>query len=212
MIPVQFITHHTEHISYEESAMLALKGGCRWIQLRIKEGTDDEIAPLARRLKAACAEQNATFIIDDRVELVKSIEADGVHLGKNDMPVQQARTVLGEGFLIGGTANTAADLKRLKAESADYAGCGPFRFTTTKKGLAPIIGLEGYRNIMQTLEAEDIELPVCAIGGITFEDIAPILSTGIHGIAVSGAILRAADPISEMRRFLHALDYPEHQP
>lgn len=209
MIPVQFITHHTERISYEESAMLALKGGCRWIQLRIKEGTDDEVAPMARRIKAACAEQNATFIIDDRVELVKRIEADGVHLGKKDMPVQQARNVLGEGFLIGGTANTVDDLRQLKAASADYAGCGPFRFTTTKKGLAPIIGLEGYRDIMRTVDAEGIDLPVCAIGGITFEDIAPILSTGIHGIAVSGAILRAADPVAEMHRFLHALDEQE---
>lgn len=206
MVPVQFITHHTDTISYEESAMLALQGGCKWIQLRVKEGSDDDLLPLAQRLRSACTEHEATFIIDDRVTLAQKVQADGVHLGKDDMPVSQARALLGEGFIIGGTANTLDDLRRLKAESADYAGCGPFRFTTTKQKLAPTLGLEGYRTLMQALEAEGIALPVCAIGGITRADVRPILETGIHGIAVSGAILRAADPVQEMRNFLHAED------
>lgn len=204
MIPVQFITHHTDHISYEDSAMLALKGGCKWIQLRVKDGTDDELMPLAQRLRGACTEYGATFIIDDRVELAEKVKADGVHLGKDDMPVPQARARLGEGFIIGGTANTLDDLRRLKRESADYAGCGPFRFTTTKQKLAPVIGLEGYRKLMASLEEENIALPVCAIGGITLQDVIPILETGIQGIAVSGAVIRAADPAAEMKRFLHA--------
>ena len=135
MVPIQFITHFTERISYEESALLALQGGCRWIQLRMKNEPDETVEPIALRLQKACREAGATFIIDDRVRLVKKIKADGVHLGKEDMPVAEARRFLGEEFLIGGTANTADDVLRLKRESADYVGCGPFRFTRPNRNL-----------------------------------------------------------------------------
>ena len=151
MIPVQFITHQTKTISYEESALLALKSGCKWIQLRMKDASDEEVETLARRLKDKCREFDAVFVIDDRVELVKKIEADGVHLGKNDMPVDEARRFLGEGFLIGGTANTIEDVRRIHRASADYIGCGPFRYTETKKNLSPILGLTGYEEIMKTM-------------------------------------------------------------
>lgn len=82
MIPVQFITHTTPTIGYEESAMLALQGGCRWIQLRMKNATDEEVESIALRLLKACHDVGATFILDDRVELCQKIKADGVHLGK----------------------------------------------------------------------------------------------------------------------------------
>ena len=203
MVPIQFRTHHTSTISHEESAMLALRGGCRWIQLRMKEASEEEIKPIARRLLAQCRKFGATFIIDDHVELVKNIEADGVHLGKNDMPLAQARQVLGEGFIIGGTANTIEDVRRLHRESADYIGCGPFRFTETKTNLSPILGLEGYRSIITEMQKEGIRLPVCAIGGITLEDIPDLLNTGVNGIAVSGAILRSPNPEKMMNDFIH---------
>lgn len=204
MVPIQFITHFTERISYEESALLALRGGCRWIQLRMKDEPDETVEPIALRLQKACREAGATFIIDDRVRLAKKIKADGVHLGKEDMPVAEARRFLGEEFLIGGTANTADDVIRLKRESADYVGCGPFRFTTTKRKLAPILGLEGYRAVMKRLGEENLSVPVCAIGGITLADVPAILATGVRGIAVSGSILNAADPVQAMRDFIEA--------
>ena len=204
MIPVQFITHQTKTISYEESALLALKGGCKWIQLRMKDASDEEVETLARRLKDKCREFDAVFVIDDRVELVKKIEADGVHLGKNDMPVDEARRFLGEGFLIGGTANTIEDVRRIHRASADYIGCGPFRYTETKKNLSPILGLAGYEEIMKTMRDEAITIPLCAIGGFTLADVANIMSVGVDGIAVSGAVLNAADPVEEMKKFIHA--------
>lgn len=204
MVPIQFITHFTERISYEESALLALRGGCRWIQLRMKDEPDETVEPIALRLQKVCREAGATFIIDDRVRLAKKIKADGVHLGKEDMPVAEARRFLGEEFLIGGTANTADDVIRLKRESADYVGCGPFRFTTTKRKLAPILGLEGYRAVMKRLGEENLSVPVCAIGGITLADVPAILATGVRGIAVSGSILNAADPVQAMRDFIEA--------
>ncbi len=197
---VQFITHFTEQYSYLDSARLALEGGCRWIQLRMKEATAEELEQTALQVQKLCREYQAIFLIDDHVELVKKIHADGVHLGKNDMPLTEARRILGKEAIIGGTANTFADIQAHTAAGTDYIGCGPFRYTTTKKNLSPILGLEGYASIVTQMKAENITLPMVAIGGIQNEDIAPILQTGVTGIALSGSILRAPHPIEEMKR------------
>lgn len=199
---LQFITHFTEKYSYYDSARMALEGGCRWIQLRMKDASPEEVEQEALRVQALCRTYHATFIIDDHVELVKKIHADGVHLGKHDMPVAEARRLLGNGFIIGGTANTFDDVKMHYETGADYIGCGPFRFTTTKKNLSPILGLEGYRRIVSQMKEAGINLPIVAIGGITREDIPAILQTGVTGVALSGTILRADNPAEETRRIL----------
>lgn len=199
---LQFITHFTEKYSYFDAARLALEGGCRWIQLRMKEASEAEVEAEAIRVRDLCRKYGATFIIDDHVALAKKVQADGVHLGKNDMPIEEARRILGDAFIIGGTANTFEDVKRHWQAGANYIGCGPFRFTTTKKNLSPILGLEGYRQILQQMKAAGITLPVVAIGGITYEDIPDILQTGVSGIALSGSILRAENPVEEVRRIL----------
>lgn len=200
---LQFITHFTDTYSYYDSARMALEGGCRWIQLRMKDARPEELEQEALRMQSLCKSYGATFIIDDDVSLVKKIRADGVHLGKNDMPIAEARAILGKGFIIGGTANTFDDVKAHHEAGADYIGCGPFRFTTTKKNLSPVLGLEGYRSIVTQMKKAGIRLPVVAIGGITFEDIPAIMETGVTGIALSGTILRAADPVAETKRIMN---------
>lgn len=201
-VRLQYISHQTEQHSYLDGIRMALEGGCRWVQLRMKGVSypnEDRMA-LALEAKRLCREHDAVFIIDDDVALVKQIHADGVHLGKNDMPISEARSILGQDFIIGGTANTFADVKAHYEAGADYIGCGPFRFTTTKKGLSPVLGLEGYRSIMEQMKAEGINLPIVAIGGITEQDVPDIMQTGVSGIAVSGAVLNADNPIEAMRR------------
>ncbi|MBQ7142854.1 MAG: thiamine phosphate synthase [Bacteroidaceae bacterium] len=200
---LQFISHYTERYSYLDSIRLALEGGCRWIQLRMKDTPDEEVRPVAIEALQMCRDVGATFIIDDRVELVKELGADGVHLGKNDMPISEARKVLGSAFIIGGTANTFEDVKAHYEASANYIGCGPFRFTTTKKNLSPVLGLEGYRHIVEQMEKANIHLPIVAIGGITAEDIPAIMQTGVTGIALSGTILHAEKPIDEMKKIIN---------
>lgn len=201
---IQFITHYTEKYSYLDSVKLALEGGCKWIQLRMKDAAVDEIRPVAVKVQEMCRDYGATFIIDDHVDLVKELGADGVHLGKNDMPIDKARLILGKDFIIGGTANTFDDVRKHYANSANYIGCGPFRFTTTKKGLAPVLGLEGYSNIIRKMRLAGIDLPVVAIGGITLEDIPQIMLTGVSGIALSGTVLRSENPVEEVRRVIEA--------
>ena len=189
-----------------EGAKLALQGGCRWIQLRMKDAMEIDFLRAAKKIRRLCDEYHATFILDDHVEWVGLIGADGVHLGKNDMPVDEARKMLGRNKIIGGTANTFEDVERLSRQGADYIGCGPFRFTTTKKNLSPVLGLEGYRDITAQMKAHDIQLPIVAIGGILHQDIPAIMQTGVTGIAVSGAILNAENPVEEMRLFISATD------
>lgn len=199
---VQFISHYNEHYGYLDSVRIALLGGCRWIQLRMKNATDDEVRPTAIEAQRLCREAGATFVIDDRVELVRELRADGVHLGKNDMPIAAARQLLGPGFIIGGTANTFADVKAISDAGGDYVGCGPFRFTTTKEKLSPILGLDGYRHIVSRMQTEGICIPIVAIGGIEADDIQPILATGVTGIALSGAVLRADNPVEKMKEIV----------
>ena len=167
--------------------------------------TDSEVLPIAIEAQKLCKQYSATFIIDDRVEMVKQIKADGVHLGKKDMPIDEARKILGNDFIIGGTANTFDDVMAHYKASANYIGCGPFRFTTTKKNLAPILGLDGYRNIVALMKQNLISIPIVAIGGIEQDDIPDIMQTGVSGVALSGVVLRAEDPIQKMKQILNTL-------
>ena len=199
---IQFITHCNNRYSYVDGARLALEGGCRWVQLRMKEATEAEFMAAAAEIGRLCKEHGATFVLDDHVEWVEKTGADGVHLGKNDMPIDEARKILGSDKIIGGTANTFEDVERLYRQGADYIGCGPFRFTTTKKNLSPVLGLEGYQHIVDQMKSHGINLPIVAIGGILESDIKSILATGVSGIAVSGGILNAENPAEEMQRFL----------
>ena len=204
---LQYISHFTPQISYAEGIRMALEGGCRWIQLRMKDAPAEEIIACAEEVLPLCRRHGAKFLLDDHVELVRQLGADGVHLGKNDMPVDEARKILGPDIIIGGTANTIEDIISLDKHGADYIGCGPFRFTTTKKNLSPILGLDGYKSIVLKMKELGIDLPIVAIGGITVEDIPAVMGTGVSGIALSGAILGAPDPVEMTARIIETIDH-----
>jgi thiamine-phosphate pyrophosphorylase len=207
MLPInsfrlQFITHRTESFDEFESAKIALEGGCRWIQLRMKEASLKEIKQVALQLKPLCEAYNAVFLLNDHVKLCREVGATGVHLGKTDMNPLEARKLLGDDFIIGGTCNTFENIENLKDSRINYIGLGPFRFTKTKQNLSPVLGIDGYKNIVNQCEKSNINLPMVAIGGITAEDVVPILQTGVNGIALSAAILQAENPVEETKRIL----------
>ena len=174
---------------------MAIEGGCRWIQLRMKDATDEEVKNVALELIPMCRETDTFLIIDDRVELVNELKVSGVHLGKNDMDPLEARELLGPHAIIGITANTAEDILKYKGKDVDYVGLGPFRFTNTKKNLSPVLGCDGYRTIVDTVRNAGMDIPIVAIGGITLDDVAQLMLTGVNGIAVSSAIIEAPDPM-----------------
>ncbi|MCG9791570.1 thiamine phosphate synthase [Flavobacterium algicola] len=167
----------------------ALDHGCDWIQLRFKNPhAPNDRMKLAEAVKMLCDEYLTTFIINDDLQLVQQVDADGVHLGLTDMNIKEARTILGPTKIIGGTANTFEDILAHVINGCDYVGLGPFRFTKTKDNLSPILGLEGYQKILDQLQEQQIKIPVYAIGGILLDDVEAISKIGVHGIAVSGLI------------------------
>lgn len=170
-----------------------LDGGCKWIQLRWKNVFKEDFIPVALQVKEWCKEHNATFIINDYVEWAKEADADGIHLGLDDTRIAQARKELRGNKIIGGTANTYEHVLQRIEEGCDYIGLGPFRFTTTKDKLSPILGLEGYKEIISKLNSEKRTVKIYAIGGIEWEDIQPLMETGIYGIAVSGLITNSSN-------------------
>lgn len=202
---LQLITHPYEGMGLADGARKALAGGCRWVQLRHKDAQEEILLEQGREIAAMCREYGAVFIVDDHVDLVRPLGADGVHLGKNDMPVAEARASLGPEAIIGATANTFADLRAAAEAGADYVGVGPFRFTQTKKNLSPILGLEGYRAIVEQCRRERITIPIVAIGGITPADIPAIMATGVGGIAASSTILSAPDPTAQTATLLASI-------
>jgi thiamine-phosphate pyrophosphorylase len=172
----------------------------------MKDASEELLEETALAVQRMCREHGATFIIDDNVLLTKRIGANGVHLGKNDMPIAEARKILGNDYIIGSTVNTFEDITNtLHSATPDYFGCGPFRYTTTKQNLSPTLGLEGYRAIVDQMRKHNIRIPIVAIGGIGKEDIPAIMMCGVNGIALSSSILNAQDPVAEMQEVLRLL-------
>lgn len=183
-----------------------LRAGGRWIQLRMKDAAPDAVALRGGELSSLCASCGAVMLLNDRPQGVRAAGACGVHLGRTDMPPAEARRLLGEGAIIGATANTLDDILALDPETVDYIGLGPYRYTTTKQNLAPLLGVAGYRRIMAEMRARGLTIPVVAIGGIEPTDAPEILAAGVDGLAISGAIAHADDPARATEAFLKALD------
>jgi len=179
-----------EHI---EAIQFALAAGCDWIQLRMKNFNTEEVLETAILIKKLCNEYQAKLIINDFPLIAKQVNAYGLHLGLSDMPISKARAIVGNQMIIGGTANTFNDVVNRITEGADYIGLGPLRFTSTKEKLSPVLGLSGYRNIINKMKEYGYKTPVIAIGGIIKDDIPDLKRKGLHGVALSGAITFADD-------------------
>jgi thiamine-phosphate pyrophosphorylase len=190
---LQYITQQTETLTHLECVSQACEAGCDWIQLRMKNEPVETILKTAFQARKICDTHKTKLIINDHVQIAKQVSADGVHLGKADESVEKARRELGGKMIIGATANTFDDILAHTNSGADYIGLGPFRFTTTKKRLSPILGRSGYREILKKCRKSGLETPVLAIGGIRLEDISELLKTGIYGIAVSSLITNNSD-------------------
>lgn len=185
---LQYISQGENASAQLNNIQAALDAGCNWIQLRFKNATFNETMQLAEKIKQLCINYSATFIINDYPHIAKALNAAGVHLGLTDMSISEAKKIVGEDKIIGGTANTLHHVLQRVEEGCNYVGLGPLRFTTTKQNLSPILGLEGYQQIMDTLIERHIEIPVYAIGGILLEDIPSLMQLGIYGVAMSGII------------------------
>jgi thiamine-phosphate pyrophosphorylase len=197
---LHYLTQDIEQYSHEELVEIACKNGIKWIQLRVKNKDESELHVIAEKVRKITLRYNCTLIINDNASVAKAVKADGVHLGKNDMPIEQARKILGYDRIIGATANSIEDVLQHKFSTANYIGFGPFKHTTTKKIIAPILGIETYKRFQQKYGL-DFPKPIIAIGGIQALDVVPLSQTGIAGIAVSSAI-HHGDIVSNIKTFL----------
>ncbi|TAL61672.1 MAG: thiamine phosphate synthase [Bacteroidetes bacterium] len=216
---LHYITQDLPNFSHAQLVEFACKGGADWVQLRVKNKPYEEWLKIAQETKLICLKYGAKFIINDSAQIAKEVEADGVHLGKNDMNPKEARKMLGNNFIIGGSANSREDVRKQMADGCDYIGIGPFRHTTTKEKLSPILGIDGIRNIIRAMSPSPrqpssakvggttrwVDFPMIAIGGIKLEDIEPLMQTGVHGVAVSSGINSLENKTETTRRFLTLL-------
>jgi len=199
-----YLTQDLPDFSHQELAEIACKSGIRWLQLRVKNKTASEWLQIAKDVKQTCDQFQATLIINDNVEITKEVDADGVHLGKSDMSVQEARKILGNNKIIGATANTLEDILEHQKNGANYVGLGPYRFTETKKNLSATLGIDGYSQIFKSSNHQ-IEIPVIAIGGIQLDDVKLLVNAGVYGVAVSSAINLSDDKEKIINDFLHQI-------
>ncbi len=200
-----FITRSVVGMPLSELVEKACEGGVELVQLRMKGAPLSSIREVGKAVKAICSERSAILTINDHVDIAREVGAEGVHLGKGDTDPAEARRILGNDALIGGTANTFEDIKAHYEKGVDYIGLGPYRQTGTKEQLEPVLGLEGYRKILQKCEVSGISLPIFAIGGIEVGDVKSLRAIGVYGVALSSAIADASDIRGQAGAFVEAL-------
>lgn len=209
---LQFITNEFSKTTPTNQILEAIEGGCRWIQIRLKEASDDDIKRVFFEIRDKAKETLTTIIINDRVELAKELGPEGVagvHVGLHDMSASEVREKLGPDAIIGVTAHSFDELLSYKGLDIDYVGVGPYAFTETKKNLSPVLGLEGIAEISIRAKEEGMFFPLVAVGGVQIDDVKPLLEVGANGIAVSGAIANAGDIREATRKFLAELPIEE---
>ncbi len=203
---LQFITNSSSVSGTIKQALQALNGGCRWVQVRMKDADDNDVMQAVSALLPRFNAENAKLLIDDRVQLVAKLGAHGVHLGQDDMSPSEAREILGPNSIIGYTVNNIEHARNALSLPIDYIGMGPWRFTTTKKKLAPVLGADGINELINFLRENNKNIPVVAIGGITVDDVAEVLLTGASGVAISGEIANSANPERQTKLFIETLN------
>ena len=206
---LQYITHGSPEEQIQQ-AKGACEAGIRWIQLRLKNVSNITLLQAALEVKAICTEYNAVFIVNDHVHIALAADADGVHLGKEDSTPSDARILLGTDKIIGGTSNTLEDIEELAKANVDYIGLGPYRFTSTKEKLSPVLGTAGYVNILLSLKQKKIAVPIIAIGGIQTKDVEDLMQTGVYGVAVSSAITHSMNKQDTIQSFYSSLKTKDH--
>ena len=187
-----------DRFSHVALAKMAVAGGADTIQFRQKEGSTRALIETAIAVKHACGD--VPLIVNDRVDVAIAAEADGVHLGQDDFPIEKARVLLGEDAVIGGTAKTLVQARQCVADGADYIGFGPIYATGSKADAGLMKGLEGLREMVS-----GIHIPIIAIGGIAIENAGEVMRAGAHGIAVISAVCCQPDPIEATHRLMDQL-------
>jgi len=178
----------------------AIEGGARLIQFREKAMSTHELVDTASQLRQLTRQAGVTLIINDRLDIALAVDADGVHVGQDDMPVSLARKLLGPGKIIGVSAGNLEEAQHGVRDGADYLGVGPIFATSSKADAGAPIGLAGLAEIKR-----HVSIPVIAIGGITAANVTEVLSAGADGVAVISAVVSQPDIVAATRELLNVI-------
>jgi thiamine-phosphate pyrophosphorylase len=184
----------------------AVSGSATLMQLRDKHGSTREMMERARALIGVLAPLDIPLLINDRVDVALAAEADGVHIGQDDMSPADARLLLGRSAIIGLSVKTVDEARRAPLEHLDYVAVGGVFATASKDNAAAPIGLAGLAEIVKTLRARQSQFPICAIAGIDVSNAADVIAQGTDGVAVISALSLAADPAKAARELRNAVD------
>ncbi|HEX5778736.1 MAG TPA: thiamine phosphate synthase [Xanthobacteraceae bacterium] len=189
-----------------EIAAAAARGGATLIQLRDKTGTTRELVDAARAIKSALSGSGVPLLINDRVDVALAADADGVHLGREDMEPRAARALLGAQAIIGITVRGEGDIAALVPEVSDYVCIGGVFATSSKNNPDAPVGVEGFARLARLSRAKAPAQPVGAIAGINERNAAEVIGAGADGIAIVSAVTSAADPEGAARRLRGIVD------
>ncbi len=202
--PFHYITHSSPRYSHIEQAQMACESGAKWIQYRCFTKTDQELIADLELISSICDDWGATLIVTDHLHLRDEADIQGFHIEDMSADLSSIRELLGDSYILGGSANNLTTLSRLQQEGADYAGFGPFKKSATKPNNYPFISLDNYRLAVQQIQEAPEGLPLIAVGGVDFEDLRPLSESGIKGVALSAALLNAPDFRQAFRDYYHA--------
>jgi thiamine-phosphate pyrophosphorylase len=180
--------------SHLEIAEIAIEGGADMVQFRDKILPTSKLIEIAAKIRELCSKSGVTFIVNDRADVAMISDADGVHLGAEDIPIKEARKLLGGNKIIGGTAHNIREAVTAEQNSADYIGFGHVFPTSSKFKDVPPVGVEGLKKVLS-----HIKIPILAIGGIGLNNIMQVVHTGVHGVAVIGSVVKSGDPVSSIK-------------
>ncbi|MDE7369180.1 MAG: thiamine phosphate synthase [Muribaculaceae bacterium] len=205
---VQYITDGSTPEETIKLASAALNGGCKWVQIRMKDQPVEAVREVAVELAPSFMNHGCTLIVDDHVEIAADIQGiAGVHLGQTDLSPLEARDILPEDKVIGFTVNNVEHLRTAAnhyRDHIDYIGTGPLRFTSTKKKLAPTLGFDGLAEIRSAMDKLDFVPPAVVVGGVTLEDFKRLSSIKYGGVAISGAIGKSPSPIEATSKIVRS--------
>ena len=190
-----------QRFSHDQLARMAIEGGADTIQFRQKAGTIRHKLYAAKQTAEVCKRFEIPLIVDDHLDIMLAVDAEGIHLGRTDFPVTDARRILGPDKIVGTTANSLKEAFKASEEGADYIGFGPIYHSSSKANLASIQGIEALKEVCKS-----VPQPVIAIAGITVDKVEEVFEAGAHGIAVMTAISTQPDPYISTRAFREAID------
>jgi thiamine-phosphate pyrophosphorylase len=201
---LHYLTQDLEEKSHLEQVITACEAGANWIQYRCLSKSDEEMLEELHQIASICDDWGTTLIITNHAHLVSLADIQGVHIEDMDVDLTLIRAQIGEDKTLGGSANTYTQIVTHIKNGADYIGCGPFGHTDTKPNNDTHWGVNGYQEISKKLQENNLEIPLIAVGGIQLQNIDSLLTTGIHGIAVSAAINKSDDPATAYKE-MHKL-------